>query len=88
MNIIKKTQKYSYTEKKDKNNKNLVCANIKGHLEDIIHNKPPAGEALVHETNKHISNSFKDNYDKINWADKISKTNKIHDLNSKKIYIY
>ena len=90
MNIIKKTPKFLYTEKKNKDNKNLVTAKLTIPAEEVNYRKRIVmGENIIHEMNKHINNSFKENYTQINWDEKINYNKKIENkLKNKYKYIY
>jgi len=87
MDIIKRSKKYKYTEKKDKNNKNGVSARLTGPIEEILNTRTPAGEVIEHETNKHLSKNFKKNYDNINWG-KDNSSKKIIKNEIKTKYVY
>jgi hypothetical protein len=87
MDIIKRSKKYKYTEKKDKNKKNVVAARLTGPIEEILNTRTPAGEVIEHETNKHLSEDFKKNYDNINWG-KDNSSKKIVKNETKTKYVY
>ena len=87
MDIIKRSKKYKYTEKKDKNNKNVVSARLTGPIEEILNTKTPTGQVIEHETNKHLSKDFKKNYDNINWG-KDNSSKKIIENETKTKYVY
>jgi uncharacterized protein with HEPN domain len=90
MNIIKKTQKFSYIEKKSKDNKNLIESKLSVPAEELkYHERITMGQNVIHETNKHISNNFKKNYNEINWDNKINYNKKIENkLKNKYKYTY
>jgi hypothetical protein len=70
MEILKKSPRYKYTEKRCKNNSKMISARLTGPIEEVINTRTPAGQVIEHETNKHISNNFKKNYEEIKWDDK------------------
>lgn len=89
MNIIKKIPKFSYIEKRNKDNKDYIDAKLSGHAMDLVGRRISMGESLVHEMNKHINYDYKNNYNQINWDKKTNYIKKIENkIKNKYKYIY
>ena len=75
MNIFnKRWPKYSYREKRNKDDKNLIEARLNGPIEEVLARKTtPGGQVIEHQMNKNMSPKFKENYDKVNWKNDDSK---------------